>query len=64
MSARNDENMVRWECSEVQQQSITTAWGLAQESEVTTGSGYTHTRYRSASGTVVEFIDHDYRRQP
>lgn len=36
------------------------AWSLGTPTTVTTNANFVHTRYTSASGTVVEFLQHDY----
>ena len=43
-----------------QRDAAVTAWSLGSPTTVTTNAKFVHTRYTSASGTVVEFLQHDY----
>ena len=43
-----------------QRDAVVSAWALGAPVTVTTNPKFVHTRYTSASGTVVEFLQHDY----
>ena len=43
-----------------QRDAAVSAWALGAPVTVTTNAKFVHTRYTSASGTVVEFLQHDY----
>jgi len=59
MHGRADENYIPFSCAQPQVDAIASAWSLHADGVVSSGAGYTRTRWSDASVTV-ELLAHDY----
>jgi len=60
MHGRMDQNYIPWSCAQPQVDAMVSAWGLTSVGIVASSPTYTRERFTDASGTVVEFLAHDY----
>jgi polyhydroxybutyrate depolymerase len=60
MHGIQDTNYVSFACAQPQVDAMVAAWGLTSDGVIASGPDFTRTRYSDASGTVVEFLAHDY----
>jgi predicted esterase len=60
MHGRAEQNYVPWTCAQPQVDALVEAWGLTSAGVVASGPAFTRERFTDATGTVVEFLAHDY----
>jgi pimeloyl-ACP methyl ester carboxylesterase len=60
MHGRAEQNYIPWTCAQPQVDAMVAAWGLTSAGIVESGPAFTRERFTDASGTVVEFLAHDY----
>lgn len=52
--------LINFSCATPKVKAVTTAWKLSKQPALQTSAGSTRTRYENASGSVFEFLQHDY----
>ncbi len=60
MHGRGDHNYIPYACAQPQVDAMVAAWSLTADGVVDSSPTFTRTRWSDASGTVVEFLAHDY----
>lgn len=60
MHGSADHNYIPFSCAQPQVDAIVSAWGLTANGVIDSSATFTRTRWSDASGTVLEFLAHDY----
>lgn len=60
MHGTADQDYVPYSCAQPQVDAMVASWGLTPDGVVASGPMYRRSRWSNASGTVFEFLSHDY----